>query len=40
MLVVFYCMENLYFVGLFIDGELVKDVDYIGYELVVGYKLG
>lgn len=40
MLAASYRMENLYFAGLFTDGELAKDVDYTGYELAAGYKLG
>ncbi|PAR48211.1 porin [Vibrio metoecus] len=40
MLAASYRMENLYFAGLFTDGEKAKDVDYTGYELAAGYKLG
>nr|WP_199246791.1 porin [Vibrio mimicus] len=40
MLAASYRMENLYFAGLFTDGELAKDVDYTGYELAAAYKLG
>ncbi|WP_256933698.1 porin, partial [Vibrio cholerae] len=40
MLAASYRMENLYFAGLFTDGELATNGDYTGYELAAGYKLG
>lgn len=41
MLAASYRMENLYFAGLFTDGEkAATNGDYTGYELAAGYKLG
>ncbi len=41
MLAASYRMENLYFAGLFTDGEkAATDGDYTGYELAAAYKLG
>ncbi|HAS6348060.1 porin [Vibrio sp. IRLE0018] len=40
MLAASYTMGNLYFAGVFTDGEVAKNVDYTGYELAAKYTLG
>ncbi|EJO9867821.1 porin [Vibrio vulnificus] len=40
MLAASYTMGDLYFAGVFTDGEVAKNVDYTGYELAAKYTMG